>query len=117
MSDIQVKFPIHGVLRVEAQMLTDQTDATDGEWVDFIGIREFGIHVKTLSGSDAVEIRVSNEITKPADNTHGLRLGSTIRADRMIISEKPFRWVKVRKIVGGGSATNAFLLGDWKLFG
>ena len=95
------------------QLLTAQTDSTDGTWINFRNVKTFSIHVKDFSGSDAVQIRVSCEATIPANSNHAVQLGSTITADRIVSSaNNRFRWLKVRKSVGGGSATDAFLFGE-----
>ena len=97
-----------------SQLMTAQTTATDGVWVSFRNIKTFTIHIKDFSGSDAVQIRVSCEPTGPANSAHGVKLGSTMTADRMVSSaSNRFRWLKVRKTVGGGSATDAFLFAEY----
>ncbi len=96
------------------QLMTTQTDATDGVWVNFRNIKTFSIHVKGFSGTDAVQIRVSCEATKPVNGNHGVQLGSTMLADKIISSaSNRFRWLKIRKSVGGGSATDAFLFAEY----
>ena len=96
------------------QVMTNQTDATDGVWINFRNVKTFSIHILTFSGSDAVQVRVSCEPTIPNNNTHGVQLGSTITADRIVSSaSNRFRWLKLRKTVGGGSATNAHLFGEY----
>ena len=95
------------------QMLTDQTTSDNGVWINVRNLKTFSIHALTFSGSDAVQIRVSCEPTIPSNSTHAVQLGSTITADRIVSSaNNRFRWMKVRKSVGGGSATNVFLFGE-----
>ncbi len=96
------------------QLLTNQTNATDGTWINFRNVKTFSIHVLTLSATDVVQIRVSCEASIPSNATHAVQLGSDITADRIISSaNNRFRWLKVRKSVGGGSATNAHLFGEY----
>ena len=98
------------------QLMTAQTDATDGVWVSFFLIKTFSVHVLNLSGSDVVQIRVSCEASIPSNSAHGVQLGSNITADRIISSaNNRFRWLKVRKSTGGGSATDAYLFGEYSV--
>ncbi len=114
---IDFSFPFQGLMtRIQAQMLTAQTVATDGEWVDFAHVNTFSIDVENLSGADVVQIRVSNRIDKPGNSFHGRQLGRDITENRVVSSSTHrFRWVKVRKETGGGSATDAWLFADWRL--
>ena len=114
---IDLKPPFQGLTtRITAQMMTAQTAATDGEWVDFGHISIWSIHVKDISGGDVAQIRVSNTLIKPDVTDNGVQLGRDIKAERSVSSaEHRFRWVKVKKTIGGASATNAFLFGDWRL--
>ena len=89
------------------------TNATDGIWVDFRVIKTFSIHIIGFAGSDAIQVRVSCEPTVLNNNTHGVQLGSTVTADRMISSaSNRFRWLKIRKTVGTGASTSAHLFAE-----
>ena len=95
-------------------IMTAQTNATDGIWVDFRVVKTFSIHIIGLSATDAIEVRVSCEPTIPDNSAHGVKLGSTITANRLISSSSNrFRWLKIRKTVGGGTSTNAYLFGEY----
>ena len=111
--------PFRGLLtRIVAQMMTAQTLATDGEWVDFAHLSTWSIDIENLSGSDLIQVRVSNRLTQPDNTFNGRQLGRNITKNAFISSsDHRFRWVKVRKVTGGGSATDAFLFGDWRLAG
>lgn len=101
--------------RAQAQLLTNQTDASDGEWVDVSKLFPFSITIKDVSDPDVLQVRVSSVIDQPADNTHGSPLGSNIRKGRTVATSHIFRWAKVQKKTGGGSATNAFLWGRYEV--
>ena len=106
--------PVHGLLRIAAQMMTNQLAADDGVWVDFRQIANFNIHITGVSSPDVVQIRVSNELTIPANSAHGRPLGFDITAEYMEIQRGSlYSWVKVYKPTGTGSATDAYMLGDW----
>ena len=116
---IDLTFPFQGLMtRIIAQMMTGQTVATDGEWVDFAHLSTWSIDIENLSGSDLVQVRVSNRLTKPDNSYHGRQLGRNITKNAFISSaDHRFRWGKVRKVTGGGSTSDAFLFGDWRLAG
>ena len=106
--------PIKGNENLRAtQLMSAQTAATDGVWTTFRNMKTFSIHVTDLSGSDAVQVRVSCETTIPSNSDHAVQLGSNITAEKIVSSaSNRFLWVKIRKSVGGGSATNAYLFGE-----
>ena len=97
-----------------SQLMTAQTAGTDGVWADVRDIRTFSIHILNLSGSDVVEVRVSCEASRPSNSAHSVQYGVSITSDRIVSSnDNRFRWLKIRKSTGGGSATDAFLLGSF----
>ena len=103
--------------RSGAQLLTDQTDATDGQWVDLSHIGQWSIHVKNLSSPDVCHVRVSCEIDEPPSSDHGVPFGTKIKKNQRVVSggSHRFRWAKVQKPTGGGSATNAWLFGNYEV--
>ena len=95
-------------------MMTNQLAAADGVWVDFRQIANFNLHVIGVSSPDVVHIRVSNELTKPANSAHGVQLGYDITANYLEQQRGSlYSWVKVYKPTGTGTATNAYVLGDY----
>ncbi len=111
---INLVTPVHGLFRVSAQMITEQLASSDGEWMDFRQITNFNIHIIGVSTPDVVQIRVSNELTIPANSAHGQQLGFDISANFLEVQRGSlYSWVKVRKPTGTGTATNAYLLADW----
>ena len=94
-------------------LMTAQTTAANGSWVNFRNIKTFSIHIEGLSATDVVQIRVSCQASIPSNATHAVQLGSDITAERIISSaNNRFRWLKVRKSAGGGSSTTATLFGE-----
>ena len=116
---IDFTFPFQGLLtRIAAQMMTAQTIATDGEWADFAHLSTWSIDIENFSGSDLVQVRVSNRLNQPNNSYHGCLFGPNITKDSFVSNANHrFRWGKVMKPTGGGSPTDAFLFGDWRLAG
>ena len=111
---ILFSFPVHGLNRVTARMLTDQLAASDGVWLDFRQIGDFNLHIIGVSTPDVVQIRVSNELIIPANSAHGQQLGFDITANYLEVQTAAmYSWVKVYKPTGTGTATNAYLFGEW----
>ena len=111
---ILFSFPIHELNRVTAQMLTNQLASTDGVWLDFRQIRDFNIHIIGVTSPDIIQIRVSNELIIPANSAHGQPLGFDITTNYMEVQKSAmYSWVKVYKPTGTGTATNAYLFGEW----
>lgn len=95
------------------QLLTAQTSSSDGVWINSRNLKTFSIHVTGLSAGDICQIRVSGASTIPANSAHAVQLGSDITAERIVSSStNRFRWLKVRKSVGGGSSTDAYLFAE-----
>ena len=106
--------PIHGLLRVTATLMTDQTAGANGEWIDIRQIRDFNIHITGVSGGDILQIRVSGTPTIPANNTHGVPLGFDITEEYMEVQRGSlYSWLKVYKSTGGNDTTNAYFTGEW----
>ena len=103
--------------RSGAQLLTDQIDATDGEWIDLSHIGQWSIQIKGMSSPDVCQVRVSCEIDEPDSSEHGVPFGTNIKKNQRIVSggNHRFRWGKVMKKTGGGSATNAWIFGNYEV--
>ena len=110
--------PFQGLnTRITAQMMTAQNAVNDGEWVDFAHMSTWSIQVKDVSGNDVVQIRTSNELSKPDDSVNGTQLGRDITTEKTISSAlHRFRWVKVKKASGTASSPNAYLFADYRLY-
>ncbi len=95
------------------QLLTAQTAADNGVWINARNLKIFSIHITGLSAGDTCQVRVSSAATIPSNSAHAVQLGSDITAERIVSSStNRFRWIKVRKSVGGGSSTDAFLFAE-----
>lgn len=86
----------HNGVTIHRVQLTESAVATEnGEWVNIEGLAPFSIHVSGIT-TGTVQIRISNDATKPADATHDIQLGSDITADGMTENTIPVRWIKSR---------------------
>ena len=99
-----------GRFKLHEALLTSQSAATAGRWVDTFGMHPFSV---TVSGSfvGTVKILVSNAPTKPSDSeTNHPQLGSDITAPEAVSADLPFRWVKAQvSAYTSGSVSAAFL--------
>lgn len=113
---ITLTHPVAGMdTRAEAQLLTDQTNASDGQWVDVSHLFPLSIEISSLSSPDVCQVRISCALTQPLDSAHGKQLGANIKKGRTILLTHIVRFIKVRKSTGGGSATNAYLWGRYEV--
>jgi hypothetical protein len=102
---------VYGVAIARARLLTDQGATTNGEWVDVSGLSQSTIHVSGITTA-TVEINGSNAATRPADNTHGIKLNATdITADQLVYLDLQVRWLKVRVPAYTSGTINAYFEG------
>jgi hypothetical protein len=102
---------VNGTTVLRAQMLTSAVATTDGEWIDASGLKTMSVHVAGITTA-TVEIDGSNATTKPADNTHGIKLNATdITTDQVVMMTINVRWVKVRITAYTSGTINAYLEG------
>ena len=103
--------------RSGAQLLSDQLDATDGQWIDLAHIGNWSIQIKGMSSPDVCHVRVSCQIDEPDSSDHEVPFGTKIKKNQRIVSggNHRFRWAKVRKLIGGGTATNAWIYGNYEV--
>jgi hypothetical protein len=82
--------------QVEHWILLDNVTSTDnGVWIDTTVYPEGSIHVK-IANTATVQLRGSDDPTKPADASHELQIDSDITAsDLYSILHLP-RWLKAR---------------------
>lgn len=91
------------------------TGVDDGVWVDTSEFENGSIEV-TIAATATVQIRGSNAITKPANNTHGTQIGTDITAAGMFAIEHCSRWTKgrVTAATGATSVLSMFRYGNKK---
>ncbi|KKK53053.1 hypothetical protein LCGC14_3098630, partial [marine sediment metagenome] len=78
-------------------LLDAETGTTDGVWVDTGLFERASFHLEI--GAGTLQIRGSNNPTKPADNTHGFQIGADKTATAEIGTSILPRWVKARVTV------------------
>jgi hypothetical protein len=102
---------VHGTVVVRAQLLTSQTATTDGEWIDVSGLSAMSVHIAGITTA-TVEIDGSNADTRPANNTHGIKLNAVdITADQFVMLTLNLRWLKVRVPAYTSGTIQAYLEG------
>lgn len=82
-----------GVTIYKCQLTESATATEDGQWINIEGLAPFSIHVSGIT-TGTVQIRGSNDASKPADNTDDIQLGSDITADGITEYTVPVRWIK-----------------------
>jgi hypothetical protein len=101
---------VFGRTIVRAQLLTNVAAITDGEWIDVSGLNQMSFDIRGIT-SATVQLRGSNELTRPADNTHGNQLGSDSTVDGFVIVSASVRWLKVRVSTYVSGSVNCFFEG------
>jgi len=97
--------------RMVAQLLTNVGATSNGEWIGVDGFYPFTVHIAGITNA-TVQLRVSNEPTKPADVTHGAQGGLDVTADGVVVVDYPVLWVKCRVSAWVAGTINAYLYGQ-----
>jgi hypothetical protein len=101
---------VFGRTIVRAQLLTNVVAINDGEWIDVSGLNQLSLDIRGIT-SATVQLRGSNELIRPADNTHGNQLGADTTADGFVIVSATVRWMKLRVSTYVSGTINAYLEG------
>ncbi len=88
----------NGVSYLRATLLDAIVATGNGEWIDVSGLKSYNIHTSGITTA-TLQIRGSNDVTKPSDATHDIQLGSNITADGMKQFTTPLKWLKLRVTV------------------
>lgn len=100
---------VHGRTVMRAQLLTNAAAVGNGEWIDVAGFSLLSIHITGITTA-TVEVDGSNEATRPADATHGIKINATdITANQMVFITANMRWLKVRVTAYTAGSVNAWL--------
>lgn len=84
-----------------ARTLFSATAVGDGVWQDAGQWRApYSVLFTGTFGTDSLLLCVSNDDTKPADNTHGFPYAAAVTASGKIAVTETYKWVKVRKTAG-----------------
>lgn len=102
---------VRNVPIVRAQLLTNAVAITNGEWIDVSGLAAISIDVTGITTA-TVEIDGSNEMSQPANSTHGRKLNSPdITTDQMVFLSASVRWLKVRMPAWTSGTVNVYFEG------
>jgi len=86
------------------KLLDAQSATADGQWVEVpatFNIRSFIATTLEEGASDAtVDICVSNDVTIPANNTHGVTTQTLNTTTQGATKIEAYRWVKAKKTAG-----------------
>jgi hypothetical protein len=105
----QTSTTVFGKVIMRANLIPGAVATGNGEWIDTSGMSAMTIHITGITIA-TVEIDGSNEPTKPADATHGIKLnGTDITANQMFTVTVPLRWLKARVTAYTSGTVNAFL--------
>lgn len=103
---------VFGKTIMRAQLLTNAVATGNGEWIDTSGLSLMSIHISGITTA-TVEIDGSNEVTRPSDATHGIKLNATdITTNQMVVITAAYRWMKVRVTAWTSGTINAYLEGQ-----
>ncbi len=103
---------VQGVTTMKATLLDAIVATGNGEWIDVSGLEKYNIHTSGITTA-TLQIRGSNDETKPSDATHDIQLGSDITADGMKQFTTPLRWLKVRVTVWSAGTITTVIEGHY----
>lgn len=89
-------------------LATTGTNVSDGSWFACDDFEvPFSFYFPTVSATDTFDIRVSNDTTQPADNTHGALFGAVLNTTGPLTKAvtEPYKWIKVRKLAATVSSS------------
>jgi hypothetical protein len=105
----QTSTTVYGKVIMRANLIPAAVATGNGEWIDTSGMSAMTIHIGGITTA-TVEISGSNESTRPADATHGIKLnGTDITANQMFTVTVPVRWLKARVTAYTSGTINAWL--------
>ena len=89
---------------IENRELLNSTAVDDGTWIACEQFNvPFSVDVQGIVGADRVQIRVSNDKTKPSNAVHERQLGTDISANGVTEVTSPYKWIKARKSAADGA--------------
>jgi hypothetical protein len=98
-----------GKVIMRANLIPAAVGIGNGEWIDTSGMSVMTIHITGITTA-TVEVDGSNEPTRPADATHGIKLnGVDITANQIFAVQVPVRWLKARVTAWTTGTINAYL--------
>ena len=101
---------VFGRTVMEATLLNGAVATGTGEWIDVSGFHEFTIDISGIIAA-TVDIRCSNDPTRPADATDGRQI-QAVTSDASVVIVFPVHWLKAR-VSGYTSGTiYAYLYGN-----
>ncbi len=103
---------VNGVSLLRATLLDAIVATGNGEWIDISGLKAYNIHTSGITTA-TLQIRGSNDVSKPSDATHDIQLGSSITADGMKEFATPLKWIKVRVTVWAAGTITTVIEGHY----
>ena len=79
----------------EATLVNAVAATQDGEWVDIYGVHPLSLDISGITTA-TLQVRISNDLVKPADTSHERQAGTDITADSTVTIDAPYRWLKIR---------------------
>lgn len=105
MASALTKVRVDGVSIYKCQLTVSATGTENGEWINIEGLGPFSIHLSGVVSGDIIQIRGSNDATRPSNATHDIQLGSNITVDGITEYTVPIRWIKSRVSAWAGGGT------------
>ena len=90
-------------------LLTAQTVATDGTWVDVRDYDVMSVEVSSIAGGDSIQVIGSLKKSQPTA-TEGSQMGSDLTVADIVQVNGPLSWLRAKK-VGAASAVDVRVMG------
>lgn len=101
---------VFGRRGIKATLLDAVATTSNGEWVEVYDCNPLSIEFRGISG-DTVQLRGSNQPTRPANSSDGLQLGADITGNSMVVISFPVHWIKAKISAYGAGTISAWLEG------
>jgi len=92
-----------------AQLLTDQADVTNGEWMAVIGWHPLTIEINGITTA-TLQVRGSNAKAQPANSVDGFQLGADVSVDGLLALDAPIKWMKIKVTSYSSGTINAYMM-------
>jgi len=98
-----------GQTTIWAQLLTNITDITNGEWMAVLGWHPLTIQIEGITTA-TVQIRGSNQKAQPENAADQFQLGANITSDGLFSLDAPVKWIKIKVPAYTSGTLNAYLM-------
>lgn len=103
------RYTVLGRTVVEAQLLTNVASTVTGEWFEVSGIHPISFQIIGIN-SATVQLRGSNNPSKPLDAADEFALGHDITTDGLLALDAPVKWVKAKVSAYTSGSINCYML-------